>query len=273
MKELTAYDIYKLTNEVEFLVGGKVDNIYQTEQKDLYLQIYIKDKPKQLLRILAGKCFYLTKTRPEFPENMQRFCSYLRKYLTNSRIKSIEQVEYERIIKIVLETKDSTYELYAELFGKGNIILVKDNKIISVAEEQIWADRKLKSGEMYIYPKREDTKLMFEKQKEKGSNITMNMLDEEFSKIIKTMKNSVKNKEIERIKTIINKQTENLNKALRESEVNKKKGELIYEHYQELKEITTLINSTKNPDEVTDKLKKYKLFKNLKNKQLVVDIK
>lgn len=269
MKELTSYDIYKLISEVQFLVGGKIDNIYQTEQKDLYLQIYIKDKPKQLLRIIAGKCFYLAKTRPEFPENIQRFCAYLRKYLINSRIKTIEQVDYERIIKLVLETKDSTYEIFAELFGKGDMILTKDNKIISVSEEQLWAERKLKPGEVYSYPKKTDTNAIFEKQKEKGSDITMEILDEEFSKNIITKKKSAKDKEIERIKTIIEKQTENLNKALRDSTDNKKKGELIYENYQELKEITDSINSSKN-DELK---KKHKIIKDIKNKQLTVDIK
>lgn len=267
MKELTAFDVYKLISESHFLISGKVDNIYQTEQKDLYLQIYIKDKPKQLLRIIAGKCFYLTKTRPEFPGNLQRFCAYLRKFLINSRIKSIEQVDYERIIKLVLETKDSNYELFAELFGKGNIILTKDNKIITVAEEQIWADRALKSGEVYTYPKKTDTKTIFEKQKEKGFSVSMEDLDEEFSKLIKTKKNSVKDKEIERIKTIIQKQTENLNRALRETEENKRKGELIYENYQELKEITDSIGNNE------DTKKKYKIVKDIKNKQVTVDIK
>lgn len=236
MKELTAFDIFNLIKEAQFLAGGKIDNIYQLGPMDLYLQAYVKGRPKQLLRIFAGKFFYLAKTKPEFPPNQQRFCSYLKKYLINAGINSIEQVDYERIIKITLGTKEAEYELFAELFGKGNIILAKGNKIISVAEEQIWAERKLMPGETYSYPKKADSMEIFEKYRKKGPAMTMEMLNEMLSKQIPDKISSAKEKEKSRIKTIIEKQEENLIKALEEAEINKRKGELIYEHYQEAQE-------------------------------------
>ncbi len=274
--ELSSFDVYNLVKESQFLVGAKVDNIYQLDTKDLYLQIYVKEKPKQLLRILAGKCFYLTSTRPEFPENMMRFCSYLRKYMLNARIKSLEQVDYERIIRIVLETKDSQYELYAELFGKGNIVVVKDGKIISVAEEQIWADRVLKNGEQYTYPQRENSKEVFEKFKQKGSTITMAVLDKEFAaELVSTRKaSSAKDKEMKKIQNIIEKQTEQLEKVLRTAEENKHKGELIYVHYPELKKLLDAVQQMKGKpwDEIKKKMKGNKLFKDIKENILVVDV-
>ncbi len=278
MKELFAFDIYKLIQEAQILLGGKIDAIYQIGSKDLYLQIYLKDQPKQLLRIVSGKCLYLTKTRPEFPENIQRFCAYLRKYITNARIKAIEQIDYERIIKFVLETKDATYELLVELFGKGNFILVKDDRIISVAEEQIWADRILKSGESYKYPQKADTRVIFEKQKEKGSSITMALLDEQLSAEVLQLQKRVspKTKEIQKIKTIIEKQSEQLRKTLKEAEENKRKGELIYEQYQELQSLLSVIKEAKGRslDEIKKILKSSKLFKELREKEgtLVVNL-
>ncbi len=154
MKELSAFDIHSLTEEVDFLKGAKIDNIYQIDTKDVYLQIYVRDKTKQLLRIIAGKCFYLTKTRPEFPENIHRFCSYARKYLLNGKIQSIQQIGFERIIDIKISTNNGMYDLFVELFGKGNLILVKNNAIVLVAEEQIWADRTVKPGQEYVHPER-----------------------------------------------------------------------------------------------------------------------
>ena len=77
---------------------------------------------------------------------------------------------------------------------------------------------------------------MFEKQKQKGSNTTMSSLDEEFSKTVQPKAETAKKKEIQRIKTIIEKQTEQMEKAVKEAELNKRKGELIYTHYAELKE-------------------------------------
>jgi len=234
--EITAFDTSILVKELGFLVGGKIDNIYQTDSKNLYLQTYIKDKPKQLIRIVAGKAFFLTKNRPDFPENILRFCSFLRKYLINSRIKKIEQIEYERILRIEFETKDCVYELYSEFFGKGNILLTKNNIIISTAEEQIWHDRKINAGEKYIFPKNDRAKEFFEEQKKKGSKINFEILDNIFS-VEKAKKSSKKDKEMKRLLTIIDKQEEQLDKAVKEAEENKKKGELIYENYQKLKEI------------------------------------
>ncbi len=261
-KYLTINDINKLVKESEFIVTGKIDNIYQTETKDLFLQIYVSGKPKQLLRIVAGKCFYLVSKRPPFDENMHRFCSYLRKYILNSRIISFEQVDYERIIKFTLETKESKYELYAELFGKGNTVLVKEGKIVSVAEEQVWADRILKSGEVYSYPQREDQKEMFEKQKIKGSTVSMAELEKEFSSIGETKKQQVKNKEITKIENTLEIQEKHLKKILEEAESNKKKGELIYEKYQELNELFEKAKSLKgkSEEEITKDLKNYKLL-------------
>ncbi len=168
MKELSAFDVSRLVQESQFLVNGRIDNIYQLELKDLYFQIYVKDRPKQLLRIIAGKAFYLMEKRPEFPGNIQRFCSYLRKYLLNARIREIKQEGYERIIKFVLETKESSYEFIVELFGKGNFILVEKGKIKAVLEEQIWANRIVKPTIPYVYPDKKDSKKIFEKyQKER----------------------------------------------------------------------------------------------------------
>ena len=235
MQELTAFDISNLVKESQILTGGKINNLYQTDSKNLYLQIYA-NQSKHLLRIISGKAFFMTKNRPEFPENLQRFCAYLRKYLLNARIREIVQIDYERIIKIAFETKNGIFELIAELFGKGNIMLASNNKILSVIEEQIWADRILKAGEIYSYPKREDSKEMFEKQEQKGSNITMNVLDEEFLKTVQPKAATAKEKEIQRIRVIIEKQAEQMEKAAKEMEINKNKGELIYKHYAEIKE-------------------------------------
>ncbi len=274
MKELSSFDVFNLVKESQFLIGGKIDNIYQTDDKSIYLQLYIKDKPKQLLRIVSGKCFYLTRTRPDFPENLHRFCSYLKKYLMNSRIKAIEQIGYERIIKITLETKDDKLELFAEVFGKGNILLTKDNKILSAAEDQIWADRVLKPGENYVYPKKADSKELFEKYMQKGSDITMEVLEEELSKeVIRTKSsNSVKQKEINKINTILEKQKEQLEKITREAETNRKKGELIYERYQEIKDIVDKVKNLKSESQIREALKNNKHFKNIKDGKLILEL-
>jgi len=275
MKELSSYDVSELLKELQFLVTGKVDGIYQTDPKELYLQVYIKDKPKQLLRIIAGKFLYLSSARPSFDEHMQRFCAFLRKYILNSRIVKIEQIGYERIVSITLQTKEKTYNLIIELFGKGNIILADKNKILAVTEEQIWADRTVKPGVEYVYPQKSDSKAAFEKYKEKGSAVTSAMIDKELSVTIQKKKTSVHDKEMKKIQVIIEKQNEQLTKAERESSENKRKGELIYEHFNELQEMLKKASAKgSSEEELKKQLQKNKLFKsiNLKEHILTVEI-
>jgi predicted ribosome quality control (RQC) complex YloA/Tae2 family protein len=265
MRELSSYDVHGLVNEAQILVNGKIDNIYQTDARDLYLQIYLPGKAKQLLRIKAGKYFYLTSARPKFPDNIQRFCAFLRKYVNNGRIKSFEQVDFERIVKLDINVKDTTYEMFVELFGKGNFILVKGGVIVAVGEEQLWADRTLKAGETYTYPKRQGTKELFEKQKKAGSSVSMQVLDEELSKELSaTNIPSSKEKEIKKIMTILEKQMDQLRKAESEAEESKRKGELIYERYQELK---SLCDDVKH-----GKMLGSKKIKSFKDNRLVVNV-
>ena len=46
-------------------------------------------------------------------------------------LRKIEQLGFEHIISLQLETKEDKYKLIFELFSKGNILLTKDNKILT----------------------------------------------------------------------------------------------------------------------------------------------
>nr|MCU0405335.1 NFACT family protein [Chitinophagaceae bacterium] len=60
------------------------------------------------------------------PEKPPMFCMLLRKYLSQARLKKIQQIKSERIVELRFETIDEEYSLVIELFANGNIILVKD---------------------------------------------------------------------------------------------------------------------------------------------------
>ena len=54
--------------------------------------------------------------------------------------------------KLPTERKDKEYTLIIEMFGKGNIILVSEGKIISCLESQSFSARKIAIHETYSYP-------------------------------------------------------------------------------------------------------------------------
>jgi len=59
----------------------------------------------------------------------------MRKYLRDSWLRGIEQIEFERIVTVFFETKTGLLKLVVELFGDGNIILTNEKDVIIQALE------------------------------------------------------------------------------------------------------------------------------------------
>ncbi len=150
-KSISSLELAALVNELQFLVNGKVSNIYHPEKNMLLLQLHAPGRGKQLLKIISGKWLCLTAQK----ENALRpsgFCMQLRKYIDNAIIKSFHQQGSERVVVFEIE-KLEKYFLIIELFSKGNIILTDaKNVIITALESQEWKDRTVKAKEKYVFP-------------------------------------------------------------------------------------------------------------------------
>ncbi len=147
--KLSSLDYKFLLSELSLLVNARLDKISKQDSTWL-LEFYVTSKGKKLLKISLGKYFCFTKQKIEATGS--NFSQYLRKYLTNARLKSISQIDSERIIK--LELAKETYYLIFEMFGKGNVILCdKDSIILKALENQSFKDRQIIQGIKYIYPK------------------------------------------------------------------------------------------------------------------------
>jgi predicted ribosome quality control (RQC) complex YloA/Tae2 family protein len=154
--ELSALDMHYMIKELKPIVGARVDKIYNPSKKELLIQLFLSGAGKKILRINAPGYIYLTDFKEEQPERPSGFCTLLRKYLENSRVNDIAQLGFERIIVLIFETKEGKIRLVFELFGKGNIILCKeDYTIIMPVESQTWKDRSVKPKAKYQPPKRD----------------------------------------------------------------------------------------------------------------------
>lgn len=151
--QLSALELHYLIKELKSLIGGKIDKIYNPEKNELLIQLHIPNTGKKMLRISVPNFLYITahKTKQEQPSG---FCAYLRRKLANARLRSIDQKEFERIVELVFENKEGKFSLIIELFSKGNIMLLQDNRILSAIEYQKWKERTIKPKEEYIYPKK-----------------------------------------------------------------------------------------------------------------------
>jgi len=159
--QIASIELYAIVSELQILLNSKLDKIYHPSKPELLLQFHVPNVGKRLLRIVSGKYMYLTdfKVSSDKPTG---FCVSLRKYLTNARLRKVEQKEFERICEFVFEKSvDEVFSLFIEFFGKGNIVLVRNGVIVLTLFPKIWKDRVLKVGEVYAYPQREYNLLDF----------------------------------------------------------------------------------------------------------------
>ena len=153
-RQLTSFDIYTITSELQSLVGCQIEKIYQLSRSEILIRIKnIENKEKYQLFIRNNEIICLTDKDFKKPTNPSTFAMTLRKYLQNGRITDIQQHEFDRIIKIKVGKKEGEYTLVLEFFSDGNIILVDpDGKIIIPMIRQTWKDRRVKGREVYSPP-------------------------------------------------------------------------------------------------------------------------
>ncbi len=150
-KNLTSFELTAIINELQFLVNGRISQVYHQEKMELLFQLHAIGEGKKLLKIVPGKFLCLT-GRKETPLKPSSFCMQLRKYLNNAFIRKIEQKGSERVVVFEIEKKEKYY-LIIELFSRGNLILTDSkNMIIAALEQKRWKDRNVRVKEKYIFP-------------------------------------------------------------------------------------------------------------------------
>ncbi len=142
--ELTSLDLSLLMNDLDELENGHVQKVYQRKD-ELTLEVYVGGEGKKRV-IIGPNHVFLSKYKRDNPQKPPGFAMELRKHL--GRITSIEQRGFDRILEI--ESGDT--KLICEVYGRGNFVLTKDNKIIGALREEEWADRTIRVGEEYSYP-------------------------------------------------------------------------------------------------------------------------
>ena len=153
-KNLSSIELHFLLPELKQLVDQRIDKIYHPTKQELVIQFHVTGKGKRILRLIAGKFIYFTQSK-EPADNPSGFCMFLRKHLSNARLKSVHQLESERIVQFTFENKEGAKNLMVELFSEGNFIVTDDkNIILSAIEFHTWKDREVRVRLPYEYPKR-----------------------------------------------------------------------------------------------------------------------
>jgi len=151
VKQLSSFDVNACVKELKELEGGKVEKVYHHPPDEIRIRIYAGRKVD--LVIEAGRRIHLTKFPKQAPRFPSAFAMLLRKHLEGARIKKIEQYDFDRVVIIEFERSGEIRRLVAELFSKGNVVLLNDeNRVVMPLKHTI------KVGELYRFPEQMERK-------------------------------------------------------------------------------------------------------------------
>ena len=162
---LDAVCIKALCGEIsKKIINGRIDKIHQPERDEITLNIRTFTDNYKLV-ISAGSAnprIHFTSRQKKNPVTAPMFCMLLRKHLGSGKIINVEQMGFERIIKISVESYDELGDLtvkhiIAEIMGRNsNIILVNsDMKIIDSikrVDAAVSSVRQVLPGLDYVLP-------------------------------------------------------------------------------------------------------------------------
>ncbi len=152
-KEMSSFDVRSVVTELAGLEGAHMDKIYHWGAGNVLFRINVQGTGKKELFFKDKKWLYCPAVKPETPTLPTSFASFLRKYLDNARVNGVRQIGFDRIVEMSLSKADGDYSLIFEMFGGGNVLLVKDGTILNCLIQKTWRDRKTRPGEPYLMPK------------------------------------------------------------------------------------------------------------------------
>lgn len=135
-----------LCQKLDALTPCKIGKMQNISDEEILFNIHTRDQGAKRLVINVHSNtsrIYLSKTLKSTSQNPTNFVMVLRKQCSQAIITKIEQIGFDRIVKLSIQARNefqdiTNYSLYAELMGKyANLVLVNDQGIIVDALKRI----------------------------------------------------------------------------------------------------------------------------------------
>lgn len=160
--------LYSIKNELEFLIGGRVEKVHQPSKEEIIISIRTKKGSyKLMLSSNAGSArVHITNIAVDNPNVPPMFCMLLRKHLGSGKLIAIRQDGLERILFIDFECVNElgdvvTITLACEIMGRcSNLIIINQDGIIidsiKRVSEEMSRERMVLPGMKYTLPPKDE---------------------------------------------------------------------------------------------------------------------
>src|SRR3989344_4626876 len=261
--QISGVELHAIVAELQAFNDSKIVQVYESENSEYFIELYNRTSGKNMLRIIPGKYLYLTAQKPKM-ESPSGFCMFLRKHLINAIIETFEQIEAQRIVKIIVRRKEtSIVKMLASSIGLGGLlaeeICIRAN--IAKTTEKLSGTQKIELAKEiqsllketpkgYIYDRNIIAPVELKSQKLIKTIASFNQaLDESLSTSSaqreKLKKEAQYQDKIKTAQHILSEQQKKLKEVESLTDEHKKRGDWFYEHYSEVKTLLTKVQQEK----------------------------
>ncbi|RMF06052.1 hypothetical protein D6764_03275 [Candidatus Woesearchaeota archaeon] len=121
LPDMSSFEVMHISSELQFLVGARVNKIYQPSKNVFHFVLHVPSKGRFVLSLIIPKLAFVSPVK-ESSDVPSGFCMALRKRLVSSRLRSLSQLGFDRVLRLEFE-KETSFFLFVELFSKGNLVL------------------------------------------------------------------------------------------------------------------------------------------------------
>ncbi|PWI48441.1 hypothetical protein CEE45_06830 [Candidatus Heimdallarchaeota archaeon B3_Heim] len=155
MKQMSSLDIFAIINELQGIIGYRVDNVYR-DSSDRFFLLKLKGMgpyKTPFLLIEPGTRIHISEFKYDVPERPEDKILALRAHLKGAIVKNIKQIDFDRLVEFEFLGKQ-TYKVIVELFGtKPNFVVVGDeNKVIFASWYRKMRHRDVLPGKEFTLP-------------------------------------------------------------------------------------------------------------------------
>lgn len=150
----TSLDTIAATRELRAIGRAFVDKVFDLPAGGLAIALRSPTVGRRELRIVPGRYVAILPQRSEHPEEPGPFARELRRLLTGSVLTDVPDPGGERYLEIQFRRADvpDPLTLAVELFGTGNVLVARGERLVAVAHPKTWAHRSVRIGADYHRP-------------------------------------------------------------------------------------------------------------------------